>query len=171
MARGLSDLQKEGFRKTVVDNYDSFTNVRKVGPCGAIAVALSRLGFGNVVRLYAISRIGEDGQLPPFPSDDWSTENCTRLPHYAIRTPQGEILDISLPPNFELAGYDDEEDLGSHLHEDEESWSWWTEEDIEFWQALFSNRPKLKKGHLEHLPPKPKGEQEPSSGYRAGALA
>ena len=125
-------------RAAVLREYDAYCESTKCGPCGAIAVALSRMGFGKVARVYAIStEEREDCDL---------SEDCARpieglagrfyLQHFAVLDSRGDIFDIALPPDFMLRCYEiicSFEDNDSETETD-----LWEEEDFSFWQAVLS---------------------------------
>jgi hypothetical protein len=114
----------ENLRKAVLREYDFYSDRRRVGPCGAVAVALSRLGFGKVARIYAIS----DEDRP-------DCVNCA-FPHYVVVTPEEKILDVSLPSDFRCVGYEEPPDLcGDDVHQDDAFL--WDEEDYSFWLGIF----------------------------------
>src|ERR1700733_8962362 len=121
-------------RPTVIREYRNYVNRNGdgwIGPCGAIAVALSRMFPVSPVRLQKIypGASEENG----FEDEDGEIEI-----HYAVKTSAGEIIDIGLEPGVEEpVGYDDRWENPSHRtrdginNDDEELW---TEADFNFWQ-------------------------------------
>lgn len=113
-------------RKVVLRDYDRACNRTDCGPCGAIAVALSRLGFGTVVSVKAISE--ED------------REDCFEheFLHFAVLQPSGLLLDVALPDDFKLLGYIDHEVCKDNLPPDDEFLGqMWGEEEYTFWEHTF----------------------------------
>jgi hypothetical protein len=112
-------------RAAVLREYDSYCERTGHGPCGAIAVALQRLGFGKVAGVYAISAEERDDCFESV----FDSVGQVCFQHTVVIKSNGNILDIALPPDFKLASYElqnEDEDVLLGLY-DEEDYRFWHE--------------------------------------------
>jgi hypothetical protein len=122
-------IPTQQLRAAVLREYDHYTERKQSGPCGAVAVALSRLGLGSIVQLTALSEeVRPDCDL----EDEHDGHGFS---HFAVMTPDNEILDVSLPPDFNLIGYTD---VWSRDEDDMELGCLWDEDDYAFWLGVLA---------------------------------
>ena len=120
-------------RQAFLENYQTYDDCfPSAGPCGAVATALARLGFGVVARIYAITEKERPDCVPVMHGTSW----C--LPHYVVKGNYG-VLDVALPPDFKLAGYEEGTTLVCGLlpHEDDIGVIY-DERHFKFWFDIFA---------------------------------
>lgn len=118
-------------RAVVLREYDLYCEKAGQGPCGAIAVALERLGFGEEASVFAVS--AEERQdcedLEGVSEDMPKGRVC--LSHYVVVSPEGEILDVALPRDFKLVTY-------AHLNVEPLADYFYDEQDYRFWYDVLN---------------------------------
>lgn len=113
----LSIAKTETMRAAVVKAYEARTQETGIGPCGAIAVVLDRMGLGVVASCTVVGHF----------ADGMYTEDFA---HYVAVNNDGNVLDIALPPGFRVKRYDD---VYPYKFGDTPADELWTEEDYQFW--------------------------------------
>jgi hypothetical protein len=127
-AKNVSELTEltAALRTIVIREYDRYCQAADQGPCGAIALALQHFGFGQEASVFAVSAVEREDceDLEGIFSDAPKGRVC--LPHYVVVTPSRQILDVALPPDFNLVGY-------AHLNVEPLAEFFYDEQECQFW--------------------------------------
>ena len=119
-------------RAVVLHEYDSYCQRVGEGPCAPIAAALKFLGFGKFATLFAISETERDDCEDLKSVFDRMPDGCVCFRHCVVIQHDGYILDVALPPDFKVIGYeliDTDQELAGVYAEEEE---------VQFWRSRFN---------------------------------
>jgi len=134
----VNELLKARLRAAVLREYDSYCQRAGYGPCGAVAVALERLGFGEEASVFAVSAEERDDCEDLEEVFDAMPKGRVCLTHYVVVGSQDKILDVALPRDFKLAGY-------AQLNVEPLADLFYGEEDYRFWYDILSEALKERK--------------------------